>query len=237
MLGDYRRVSRRTVRSGHPNPLRPPATRLFTSNCGNGYLYGLFMASLRLLNLVPASLEASTSRSSMSDPDEPAEGAAECAPHPASPAKLGDQVRPAILSALVLTLLTGCVFPVLLAVSAGIIRGRLSGAGRPPAPGAFRHRPQTNAPSADRSALWVGPVGGGGGSLHRGRLLLSLASTALASPTALMWIRKAAFPVFPSIPGTTSGFLVCSPLPPRAGKWPAPAGRRRRLLHLRIQCS
>jgi K+-transporting ATPase ATPase C chain len=51
----------------------------------------------------------------MSDPDEPAEGAAECAPHPASPAKLGDQVRPAILSALVLTLLTGCVFPVLLA--------------------------------------------------------------------------------------------------------------------------
>jgi potassium-transporting ATPase KdpC subunit len=55
----------------------------------------------------------------MSDPDEPAEepadGAAECGPLPAPPAKLGDQVRPAILSVLVLTLLTGCVFPVILA--------------------------------------------------------------------------------------------------------------------------
>ena len=51
----------------------------------------------------------------MSDPDEPAEGAADGAPLPASPAKLGDQIRPAVLSVLVLTLLTGCVFPVLLA--------------------------------------------------------------------------------------------------------------------------
>jgi potassium-transporting ATPase KdpC subunit len=51
----------------------------------------------------------------MSDPDEPAEGATECAPLPVPPAKLGDQIRPAILSVLVLTLLTGCVFPLLLA--------------------------------------------------------------------------------------------------------------------------
>ena len=51
----------------------------------------------------------------MNDPDEPAEGAAQRAPLPASPARLSDQIRPAILSVLVLTLLTGCAFPLLLA--------------------------------------------------------------------------------------------------------------------------
>ena len=51
----------------------------------------------------------------MSDLDEPAEGTAQCASLPVSPAKLGDQIRPAILSVLVLTLLTGCAFPLLLA--------------------------------------------------------------------------------------------------------------------------
>jgi K+-transporting ATPase ATPase C chain len=51
----------------------------------------------------------------MSDSDEPAERMAQWASPPASPAKLGEQVRPAILSVLVLTLLTGCAFPLLLA--------------------------------------------------------------------------------------------------------------------------
>src|SRR5271157_2313324 len=50
----------------------------------------------------------------MSDPDEPAEGKAQLASPPACPAKLGEQIRPAILSVLVLTLLTGCAFPLLL---------------------------------------------------------------------------------------------------------------------------
>jgi K+-transporting ATPase ATPase C chain len=45
----------------------------------------------------------------MSDSGEPAESTGQ----PAA-AKLGDQVRPAILSVLVLTLLTGCAFPLLL---------------------------------------------------------------------------------------------------------------------------
>jgi K+-transporting ATPase ATPase C chain len=44
----------------------------------------------------------------MNDPDE-------CEPLPTSPAKVGEQIRPAISSALVLTLLTGCVFPLVLA--------------------------------------------------------------------------------------------------------------------------
>jgi K+-transporting ATPase ATPase C chain len=51
----------------------------------------------------------------MSDRDEPAERTAQRASPPASPAKLGEQIRPAILSVVVLTLLTGCVFPLLLA--------------------------------------------------------------------------------------------------------------------------
>jgi potassium-transporting ATPase KdpC subunit len=51
----------------------------------------------------------------MSDPDEPAEGATECAPLPVPPAKLREQIRPAVLSVLILTLLTGCIFPLLLA--------------------------------------------------------------------------------------------------------------------------
>src|ERR1700730_11423151 len=46
----------------------------------------------------------------MSDSDEPAERTAQWASPPASPAKLGQQIRPAILSVLVLTLLTGCAF-------------------------------------------------------------------------------------------------------------------------------
>jgi K+-transporting ATPase ATPase C chain len=52
----------------------------------------------------------------MSDSGEPEEPTAEWASPPASLAKLGEQIRPAILSVLVLTLLTGCVFPLLLAV-------------------------------------------------------------------------------------------------------------------------
>jgi K+-transporting ATPase ATPase C chain len=51
----------------------------------------------------------------MSDPDEPAKRTAHWASPPASPAKLGEQIRPAILSVLLLTLLTGCAFPLLLA--------------------------------------------------------------------------------------------------------------------------
>jgi len=51
----------------------------------------------------------------MSDSNEPAETTAQWASPPASPAKLTEQIRPAILSVLVLTLLTGCGFPLLLA--------------------------------------------------------------------------------------------------------------------------
>jgi K+-transporting ATPase ATPase C chain len=50
----------------------------------------------------------------MSD-SEPAEKTSQLASRSASPAKLGEQIRPAILSVLVLTLLTGCAFPLLLA--------------------------------------------------------------------------------------------------------------------------
>jgi potassium-transporting ATPase KdpC subunit len=52
----------------------------------------------------------------MNDSDEPAERMAQWASPPAPPAKLGKQIRPAILSVLVLTLLTGVLFPLLLAV-------------------------------------------------------------------------------------------------------------------------
>jgi K+-transporting ATPase ATPase C chain len=52
----------------------------------------------------------------MSDSDEPVEITARLGLPPVSPANLGDQIRPAVLSVLVLTLLTGCVFPLLLAV-------------------------------------------------------------------------------------------------------------------------
>lgn len=51
----------------------------------------------------------------MSDSDEPAERLAQWAFPPAPQAGLKEQLRPAILSVLVLTLLTGCVFPLLLA--------------------------------------------------------------------------------------------------------------------------
>jgi K+-transporting ATPase ATPase C chain len=51
----------------------------------------------------------------MSDSDEAAERKAQWASASVSTAKLGEQIRPAILSVLVLTLLTGCAFPLLLA--------------------------------------------------------------------------------------------------------------------------
>jgi K+-transporting ATPase ATPase C chain len=51
----------------------------------------------------------------MSVSDEPAEGTVPEAFPDAPQAKLGAQIRPAILSVLVLTLLTGCAFPLLLA--------------------------------------------------------------------------------------------------------------------------
>jgi len=50
----------------------------------------------------------------MSDSEEPAERIAKRPSPAAVPAKLREQVRPAILSVLVLTVLTGCVFPLLL---------------------------------------------------------------------------------------------------------------------------
>jgi potassium-transporting ATPase KdpC subunit len=50
----------------------------------------------------------------MSDSDEPESTARWASPF-VRPAKLGEQIRPAILSVLVLTLLTGCGFPLLLA--------------------------------------------------------------------------------------------------------------------------
>jgi len=51
----------------------------------------------------------------MNDSGEPAETTARLGFSPASPGRLSEQIRPAILSVLVLTLLTGCVFPLLLA--------------------------------------------------------------------------------------------------------------------------
>ena len=51
----------------------------------------------------------------MGESDEPVEI---WPPPPASQAKLGEQLRPAVLSVLILTVLTGCTFPVLLFVIA-----------------------------------------------------------------------------------------------------------------------
>lgn len=51
----------------------------------------------------------------MSDSGEPEERKGQWPRSPAPPAKLRDQIRPAIFSVLVLTLLTGCAFPLLLA--------------------------------------------------------------------------------------------------------------------------
>jgi potassium-transporting ATPase KdpC subunit len=51
----------------------------------------------------------------MSDSNDPAERMAQWASSPAPLAKLGEQIRPAIWSVVVLTLLTGCAFPLLLA--------------------------------------------------------------------------------------------------------------------------
>jgi potassium-transporting ATPase KdpC subunit len=50
----------------------------------------------------------------MSNSDEPVEGNARQVPFPDGPAKLEDQFRPAVLSVIVLTLLSGCGFPLLL---------------------------------------------------------------------------------------------------------------------------
>jgi len=50
----------------------------------------------------------------MSDSDEPAEPSNDPFPPFEPPAELGRQLRPAIVSVLVLTVLTGCVFPALL---------------------------------------------------------------------------------------------------------------------------
>src|SRR5215469_9737186 len=50
----------------------------------------------------------------MSDSEQPAERTASGVSSTVSHAKLGEQLRPAILSVLVLTLLTGCVFPLVL---------------------------------------------------------------------------------------------------------------------------
>ena len=60
----------------------------------------------------------------MSDSKEPAET---WASPPASGAKLGEQLRPAILSVLVLTVLTGCVFPLLLVAIAWPLFPRQAG--------------------------------------------------------------------------------------------------------------
>jgi K+-transporting ATPase ATPase C chain len=51
----------------------------------------------------------------MSESREPAESTVQGVLPPAPEAKLSEQIRPAILSVLVLTLLTGCAFPLLLA--------------------------------------------------------------------------------------------------------------------------
>jgi K+-transporting ATPase ATPase C chain len=51
----------------------------------------------------------------MSDSDEPRERTAAWASAPGPPARLSEQIRPAVLSLLTLTLLAGCVFPLLLA--------------------------------------------------------------------------------------------------------------------------
>lgn len=50
----------------------------------------------------------------MSDFEESGEKEIACVPSLASSAKLGEQLRPAVLSVLVLALLTGCIFPLLL---------------------------------------------------------------------------------------------------------------------------
>lgn len=59
--------------------------------------------------------------------DEPAERSSRWISPTASPAKLGDQVRPIILSILVLTLLTGCIFPLVLAAIARPLFPRQAG--------------------------------------------------------------------------------------------------------------
>jgi len=82
---------------------------------GGSYLWRFIIASVRLLNLLPAKLIVEIQRRSrMSDRDEPGEDGSDGAPLPAPAAKLVDQIRPAILSVLVLTLLTGCAFPLVL---------------------------------------------------------------------------------------------------------------------------
>jgi potassium-transporting ATPase KdpC subunit len=63
----------------------------------------------------------------MTESDEPAEGMTEWVSAPACSAKLSEQLRPAILSVLVLNLATGCVFPLLLFAIARPIFPRQTG--------------------------------------------------------------------------------------------------------------
>src|ERR1039457_352620 len=51
----------------------------------------------------------------MSESDQPSERTALWVSSPTPSARLAEQIRPAILSVVVLTVLTGCVFPLLLA--------------------------------------------------------------------------------------------------------------------------
>jgi len=63
----------------------------------------------------------------MNQPDEPAERSGRWVSPSASPAKFSRQFRPAILSVLVLSILTGCVFPLVLAAIARPLFPRQAG--------------------------------------------------------------------------------------------------------------
>jgi len=63
----------------------------------------------------------------MSHPDDPGERSGRWISPSASPAKFSDQIRPAILSVVVLSLLTGCVFPLVLAAIARPLFPRQAG--------------------------------------------------------------------------------------------------------------
>ena len=63
----------------------------------------------------------------MNGSDEPGEEAAKPASDPASLAKLSQQLRPAVLSVLVLTFLTGCAFPSLLFAMGHLLFPRQAG--------------------------------------------------------------------------------------------------------------
>jgi K+-transporting ATPase ATPase C chain len=63
----------------------------------------------------------------MSDLDEPPQGTSQWVSAPASAAKLREQLQPAILSVLVLTLLSSCIFPLLLFAIGGLLFPRQAG--------------------------------------------------------------------------------------------------------------